>query len=1481
VLGEKVYMIAGDLGSSFYTNQVYAADLLLQQDLYFRSVARVSNNNPINLIPLAPLTIAENLPIGSIVGDLNATDPDTNSTLTYHLVSGAGDGNNSLFSLESNGTLKTATTFDYETNASTYSIRVQAKDEFNATVEGNFTVVVINLNEPTIGSVTVSGTSVVGQTLNASNSLTDGDGMGVVSYQWYRDGVPIVLGGTFQDGNGSVDGLGKATQVLCSADNKHVYVLGFGDDSVSHYERNATTGELSFKSLLKDGVNGVNGLDGPRNMVLSGDGEFAFVAGGEGDSISWFDRNTSTGTLSYLGILEDGVGGVDGLNGPHNIGLSNDSRHAYVTGWNDNAVSWYEVNSTSGALTFLGSLKDGVNGLDGLSSAYDVALSPNDQHVYLTSAGDDSVSWYDRDTITGDLTFVGILKDQASGVDGLDGARSIALTSDGKFAYLAAATDSSLGWFERNASNGALTFVGVLKNGVNGVDGLQTASHFILSHDEKQLYIVGWGGNAVSWYDRNATSGGLDFGGMLKDGLDGVDGLATPSSISLSADGRSVYVTSWGEDALSKFTRESQSGLLTYGFAKDANYTLLHADLGSAITVMASYTDDGGFDQNVSSGGTAAIQPIYTTSQPNHFVELNSTVDLEMIWVEPGTFTMGQNTDEYRSYKPAHEVTLTKGFYLGKYEVTQAQYEVVMTGNLVTDSNGDVISSTPSLNAGNPNCPVEQVSWNDIQVFIGRLNEHEVANLPNGWSYALPTEAQWEYACRAGTTSSYSFGDDINTSLANYYGFIEGGTASVGDYPPNPWGFFDMHGNVFEWVKDVFLPYVSEPRVDPINENASILYRVQRGGTFYNSKHKLPSYWRDYSSSSKRDEGLGFRLAFRQITEPPTDLNYTAELTISENQPIGTIVGEFNATDPEGGLITYLFAPPTFEGFSPLLWLDANDRSTIIGVSQISQWRDKSGNNFHANQSNVDAMPSLIEKNGISLIGFDGISDILEVGTILSVESSFDVFLVAQQESDLEDYPRMLSSSVTWENDWVAPNWYLGDFLSGGSSPRFTLKAFNRKFSAHKIENLGIAGRTSVNPNKFNGEIGEFIVLQNLSDFQRQKVHGYLAHKWGFVDKLPTGNPYKFDLFSLETNGTLRTSTIFDFETNASTYSIRVQAKDEHNATVEGNFTVTLTDVFENQAPSQISLSPDRVEENMPIGTMVGQLRTIDYDDPNGTGVYQYSFHTNTTGAEFFSLDSNGTMLTKQELDFESNSSHTIALRVTDSLGAHLDQNLTIQVVDTFIPIVETGDPVDVGFQEAILPGKLLDKGSSMDLIQIGMLISTDPNPYLDTNGVILERGFLDTNQTFEVMMMGLEKGTKYFYRTYAMNAEGIGYGVVKDFEAQEHSVGPSWANAQAGSAANWWTSPWLGSFYMNDGNAWIMHSELGWLYPMASGQNGVWLWKDFMGWLWTDQQLYPFLYQNVSASWLYFYGASEGAQLFYRYRDGRWIEWNKSSDNQ
>ena len=211
--------------------------------------------------------------------------------------------------------------------------------------------------------------------------------------------------------------------------------------------------------------------------------------------------------------------------------------------------------------------------------------------------------------------------------------------------------------------------------------------------------------------------------------------------------------------------------------------------------------------------------------------DLNASVAMEMIWVEPGSFTMGSPTTEagrstVTDRETEHNVTLTNGFYLGKYEVTQAQYEAVMTGNT------DGLSATPSNWPNNADRPVEKVSWDDIQKFLTRLNAQQAGNIPAGWAYVLPTEAQWEYACRAGTTTAYSWGVDINSSDANYNSNI-GQTADVGQYSANPWGFFDMHGNVWEWTADWYAAYSSGAQTDPEGP-ATGSTRVIRGGSWYN-----------------------------------------------------------------------------------------------------------------------------------------------------------------------------------------------------------------------------------------------------------------------------------------------------------------------------------------------------------------------------------------------------------------------------------------------------------------------------------------------------------------------------------------------------------------------------------------------------------------------------------------------------------------------
>jgi formylglycine-generating enzyme required for sulfatase activity len=203
---------------------------------------------------------------------------------------------------------------------------------------------------------------------------------------------------------------------------------------------------------------------------------------------------------------------------------------------------------------------------------------------------------------------------------------------------------------------------------------------------------------------------------------------------------------------------------------------------------------------------------------------------------------------------------------LGKHEVTQAQYEAVMTGN------PNNLSPTPSNWPNNPDRPVEKVSWDDAQVFLAHLNQQQAGNLPAGWSYVLPTESQWEYACRAGTTTAYSWGDNITSTNANYNwdgGANDGNdfkqTRDVGQYAANPWGFFDMHGNVWEWTADRYQAAypTGNPVIDPTGP-ASGSARAVRGGSWYSNGTSLRSAKRRSGSPGIRYNDHGFRVSLQK-----------------------------------------------------------------------------------------------------------------------------------------------------------------------------------------------------------------------------------------------------------------------------------------------------------------------------------------------------------------------------------------------------------------------------------------------------------------------------------------------------------------------------------------------------------------------------------------------------------------------------------------
>ncbi len=194
-------------------------------------------------------------------------------------------------------------------------------------------------------------------------------------------------------------------------------------------------------------------------------------------------------------------------------------------------------------------------------------------------------------------------------------------------------------------------------------------------------------------------------------------------------------------------------------------------------------------------------------------IDLGAGVKIELVLIPAGKFVMGSPTTEQgrSTNEIQHEVILSKPFLIGKYEVTQSQWEAIMGNN-------------PSSGDKGPMLPVTDVSWNDCQKFLKKLNEKTKSE------FRLPSEAEWEYACRAGTTTAFSFGNELKPTDANHAASNIYTPVKVGTYKPNAFGLYDMHGNVNEWCNDWFKAYPTNTVTDPTGP-ANGEYRIVRGGT--------------------------------------------------------------------------------------------------------------------------------------------------------------------------------------------------------------------------------------------------------------------------------------------------------------------------------------------------------------------------------------------------------------------------------------------------------------------------------------------------------------------------------------------------------------------------------------------------------------------------------------------------------------------------
>ncbi len=241
--------------------------------------------------------------------------------------------------------------------------------------------------------------------------------------------------------------------------------------------------------------------------------------------------------------------------------------------------------------------------------------------------------------------------------------------------------------------------------------------------------------------------------------------------------------------------------------------------------------------------GQADNQPVGTQAQ-----RFSNSIGIEFVLVAAGSFQMGthENEDGTNKEKPRHRVSISKPFYISKYEITQKQWQQVMGHN-------------PSIHVG-PTRPVDKVSWNDAQMFLQRLNAQEKTT-----SYKLPTEAQWEYAARAGSQTSYCYGDDQQGNKLIQYGWFADNSNKqsqpVGGLKPNNWGIHDMHGNVQEWVQDRYdrKYYSKSPATDPQGPEKGGK-RVTRGGSWINPAYHCRSAARAYYSHDYIDNDIGLRI---------------------------------------------------------------------------------------------------------------------------------------------------------------------------------------------------------------------------------------------------------------------------------------------------------------------------------------------------------------------------------------------------------------------------------------------------------------------------------------------------------------------------------------------------------------------------------------------------------------------------------------------
>jgi DNA-binding beta-propeller fold protein YncE len=402
------------------------------------------------------------------------------------------------------------------------------------------------------------------------------------------------------DAGGVVDGLANATGLAISADGKHVYASGRTDDAIAVFARDATTGKLSFVEFERNNVDDlgdsggtVTALNDPEAVAVSPDGESVYAAADSGDAVVAFERDATTGKLSYLESEVDGVndagdpgGTVDGMNGPSGVAVAPDSEAVYVTASTDDSVVAFQRDTGTGELNYLEFEDDGVNDatdaggtVNGLNGAEDVTVAPGNNAVFVSGDVDSAVAVFDRDTATEKLSFIeaevqGVddtdVNDPGPTVAGMAGPSGLALSPAGANLYVAGSSSDAVAVFRWVPADDELVFREAETDGVDdgtdpggAVTGLSRPKALTVTPDGDHLYVGTFDDPGLAAFDRQAL-GSPTFGSLSFLLSAPPISLPDPRGVAVSPDGRHLFVaTNLPDSSLYSFIRDPATGSVT------------------------------------------------------------------------------------------------------------------------------------------------------------------------------------------------------------------------------------------------------------------------------------------------------------------------------------------------------------------------------------------------------------------------------------------------------------------------------------------------------------------------------------------------------------------------------------------------------------------------------------------------------------------------------------------------------------------------------------------------------------------------------------------------------------------------------------------------------------------------------------------------------------------------------------------------------